>query len=272
MEAPWSTVTINNLKEFESAVEKLTYRKWVFRGQSDSSYGIKSSLYRLFEDFQAIFREYKGRKRKFAKDKHEGLLIDRFQASAHLYIDYLPESDDLLEWCAIMQHYGAPTRLIDVTFSPFIALYFALESGYKDCSVFAFNYEHFTSIDQEILETKNYSEFIFKSGFGSGNEAFFIPYEPKRVNPRLMAQQGLFLVPSTNYQTLDKIISLYEDCDKACIKYIIPANLRYEGIKLLRRMNITASVLFPGIDGFCRSLRYQVVDTVNQLKRIGESS
>jgi len=272
METPWTKITIKTWKEFESEVEKLTYRRWVFRGQSDSTWGIKSSLFRLFEDFQAIFREYKGRKRKFAKDKHERLLIEKFQSSAHLYIDYLPEINDLLEWCAIMQHYGAPTRFIDVTFSPFIALYFALESGHKDCSVFAFKHEHFTSIDREVLETDEYSEFIFKSGFGTGNEAFFIPYEPKMTNPRLMAQQGLFLVPSTNYQTLDKIISLYEDCNKACIQYIIPANLRYEGIKLLRRMNITASVLFPGIDGFCRSLRYQVVDTVSQLKRIGENS
>jgi len=272
MEKPWNTVTIDNWNDFEKKVEKLTYRKWVFRGQSDSSWGIKSSLYRLFEDFQLLFKEYKGRKRKFAKDKHERLLIEKFQASAHHFIDHLPDQEDLLEWCAIMQHYGAPTRLIDVTFSPFIALYFALESGHKDCSVFAIKPQHFTSIDKEVIETDDYSKFIFKPGFGSGNEAFFIPYEPKRTNPRLMVQQGLFLVPSTNYQTLDKIISLYEDCESACIQFIIPARLRYEGVRLLRRMNITASVLFPGIEGFCKSLRYQVVDTIDQLKRMGEDS
>lgn len=267
---PWETITIKNWRHFEELVEKLIYRQWVFRGQSDSSLGVKSSLYRLFEDFQEIFKAYKGRRKIFAKNEHERLLIKNFQASAHLYIDYLPDEDDSLEWCSIMQHYGAPTRLIDVTFSPYIAVYFALESGHKDCSVYAFKHEYFTSIDKNEFKIENYQQQIYEENKGTGENAFFIPYEPKHTNQRLLAQQGLFLVPSTNYQTFDKIVSLYATNENACIKYIIHASLRYEGLKFLRKMNITASSLFPGIDGFSRSLRYQVIETVKHLKRIGE--
>src|SRR5438093_2893211 len=42
-----------------------------------------------------------------------------------------------LEWLALMQHYGAPTRLLDFTYSFWIALFFAFEEAENDCSVVA---------------------------------------------------------------------------------------------------------------------------------------
>lgn len=266
---PWKTIEINSWKRFQTEVEKFGYRQWIFRGQHDGTWGIKSSLHRLFEDFQDIFRQYKNRRKRFAKNEHERLLIKAFQSSAHLFIDYLPEEEDLFEWCSIMQHYGAPTRLIDATFSPFIALYFALEKGSKDCAVFAIKPEHFTEIDKDVLGEENLKSQIFDDNKGSGNDAFFIPFEPKKTNPRLVVQQGVFFVPSTNYQTFDKIISIYEDRDTACKKLLIPASLRYDGLKFLRDINITSSVLFPDIEGFCKSLRFQILETTKRLKPLG---
>ncbi len=125
----WETIKVEQWDKFDSHVEKLDYRDWLFRGQSDIGYELKSSLFRLFEDIQQIISQHKGKKRRFAKDTHEKLLIEQFQANAHLYLAALPPKKDLLEWLAIMQHYGAPTRMLDVTLSPHIAAYFVSDRG-----------------------------------------------------------------------------------------------------------------------------------------------
>ena len=50
----WKTITVESCDEFDSQVEKLDHRVWLFRGQSDIEFKLKSSLYRLFEDIQQI--------------------------------------------------------------------------------------------------------------------------------------------------------------------------------------------------------------------------
>src|SRR5205823_7935870 len=56
-------------------------------------------------------------------------LLRQFQRRLHQYVSVIPEVDDTLEWLALMQHHGAPTRLLDWTKSPFVAVYFAVETA-----------------------------------------------------------------------------------------------------------------------------------------------
>ena len=51
----------------------------------------------------------------------------------------LPAVDDDFQWLALMQHYGAPTRLLDFTWSPYVAAFFALERTLGDGVVWAMN-------------------------------------------------------------------------------------------------------------------------------------
>jgi hypothetical protein len=262
----YSETTAGKWDDFEKIISQFKYREMLFRGQSDSKWGLETSLYRLFNDLSKIFNNA-GLERRFSKNNHEKNLISQFQMNAHLYLNSLPAKtdNDLFEWLAIMQHHGTPTRLLDVTTSPYIALHFALEVGNKDAAVFAIN--HNMIIAENIrFYGKDYKSKIFNNL--KGDESFLTPFEPLLSNDRLKAQQGLFIVPSNNYETLDTILKRYECFDKAVSKIIFPAKLRLEGIRRLRKMNITSDTLFPGIDGFCKSLGFLAIEKYTQLKRI----
>jgi len=264
---PYEVITIESWEQFDREVSSLPYREWVFRGHSDARWELKTSLYRLFEDADRIIELHKGSGRKFAKDEHEKLLIARFKSNAHLYLRALPKEDQDLEWLAIMQHFGAPTRLLDATLSPLIASYFAIETGHRDCCVFAFNQSNLRDVDSVVFEKEKLKDVLFENR--TQRDSFIVAHLPVMSNERLEAQQGLFLIPSTNYMTFEQLLEYYDLGGRACKKFLVPARLRYEGVERLRRMNITTSSLFPGLDGFCRSLRSQVLEPVKRQKLLG---
>lgn len=257
----WKVVNIKSWSHFDKQVDSLNHRQWLFRGQADATWGLETSLFRLFNDLQHVLASTHD---ALDKDEYEKCLVERFQANAHRFLSWLPESDNVLEWLAIMQHYGAPSRLLDLTQSPHIATYFALEALTCDCAVFAINHKRLEELDDSVLEVDNYRTRILE---GLTN-TFLRPYEPRMTNDRLAAQQGVFLVPSNNSKSVDWMLGEYGSGGKQCIKFVIPAILRKEGLQRLRRMNISAGTLFPGIDGFCRSLRFGVLDAPETWKRI----
>lgn len=261
-------INLESLARFDEEVAQLPFRAWLFRGHCNATWKLETSLSRLFRYLQTTFEVSKQEsKRRFARDHHEKGMISHFKANAHLYLKNLPRnSQSNLEWLSIMQHFGCPTRLLDVSSSPYIALYFALEQGHGDAAVYAFNHGEFRKTDQEALG-KDYSREVLNNK--KGDKAFIIPYEPKQSNERLVAQQGAFLVPSNNYETFEEIVAIYKSEKTIVKKYVIPARLRLEGHKKLRRMNITAASLFPGLEGFCRSLRDQI-ETSSRLERFEE--
>jgi hypothetical protein len=259
---PWKTKFVNSWEEFDQELRLLKGRDWLYRGQADAKWPLKTSLDRLFADMQPIIEAAKGSTRKFAEKTHESLLIKRFQRDANLYLRFLPDTKNRLEWLAVMQHYGAPTRLFDVTFSPHIATYFALEAGSGECSVFAFNHTAMKKINRETMNAKDFKS--LKQKIFTSKDTFLIVFDPENGNERLVIQQGLFLVPSQIDQPFQDILGNYAVFlnEPICKKFVIPAHLRLEGMERLRRMNITSATLFPGIDGFCRSLRFQILETV----------
>jgi hypothetical protein len=90
---------------------------WIFRGQSDYGWGLGTSLQRAFNKagiFDPTHRVHV-----------ENSAIGFFKDRSALHLPSTPQDNDLLGWLAIMQHYGAPTRLQDWTLSPFVAAYFA---------------------------------------------------------------------------------------------------------------------------------------------------
>src|SRR5205823_11959746 len=105
--------------------------EWAFRGHSSPAHKLRSTLERVCGDFSV-----KGRTIAVAE---QAAIID-FKRSCHLYSPPgLPDDDDTLAWMALMRHYGAPSRLLDFTYSLFIATYFAAEAERSQPVVWAMN-------------------------------------------------------------------------------------------------------------------------------------
>jgi hypothetical protein len=90
---------------------------WVFRGQANAAWGLGTSLQRAFKKRGVVDPTY----RAHVENSSIGFFKDR----SRLHLPTTPDEQDLLGWLALMQHYGAPTRLQDWTLSPFVAAYFA---------------------------------------------------------------------------------------------------------------------------------------------------
>src|ERR1035438_5269080 len=111
-------------------IPKPPYSNWAFRGERDERWPLYSSLSRYLQNFGVA---------RGAWPEQEGRILRIFKRKAHQFLDKPPDADDDFQWMALMQHHGAPTRLIDFTWSPYVAAFFALERTLADGVVWAMN-------------------------------------------------------------------------------------------------------------------------------------
>ena len=267
------TTTLKSWDEYDKAVSRKHYRKWMYRGQSDASWHLESSLHRAFEEAQKIHKAYRGREKDLRKTEHERVMIDRFMCNAHIYLTSLPKETDTLSWLSLMQHHGAPTRLLDFTFSPYVALFFALEAGEDEAAVYCVNHHAIKNDDDEYFGKNRlevYSRIL--DGETESDDPCLFAFEPTFSNHRLLSQQGIFVATNTLKYSHEKILNDYEVADADVVKYIVPKKLRYSGLRKLSQMNISAANIYPGLDGFCKSMRKQPVYGLEWQRRVGNDS
>lgn len=120
---------------------------WIFRGVSDAKFklepGIERSAGNAHMGSAALDMGWAALEEKVSEE---------FKYRAHVYLDRPLATDDELTWLALMQHYGIPTRLLDFTLSPFVALHFAARyyEGKRNCArVWAMDSE---AIDRQCRE------------------------------------------------------------------------------------------------------------------------
>ena len=80
----------------------------VFSGQSDAKWLLSTTIERVAERYGFPNGALRNR---------EVMLLNNSQRRAHHYVDDLPSLEDRLGWLALMQHHGAPTRLLDFSHS-----------------------------------------------------------------------------------------------------------------------------------------------------------
>ena len=239
---------LTSWEEFLQLVIHPPYSNWAFRGEH-GSWSLHSSLSRYLQNFD-VARE--------AWPEQEARILRIFKRKAHQFLERPPAWDDDFQWLALMQHHGAPTRLIDFTWSPYVAAFFALERTLGDCVVWAMNpagvassrAPHAGHMDPRIQGN-------FELHYLKGNERFIWMGEPHTMNRRLIAQSGTFLVPGVLDVPVEEILG-DRDQENIVAKLVLAASVREQGMRELYRMNITYATLFPDLDGLARSMGYEL--------------
>jgi hypothetical protein len=209
------------------------HHDWLFRGQCDPNWLLETSL------------EKASRRCSISQQKYEKAVVREFQRHAHAYLHRVPNSNDYVEWLALMQHHGAPTRFLDFTLSFWIALFFAYEEAETDCVVWALN--------PKTLGDKTGKDFnvVLKENILNGRHKDDRLYQdvPFYTNERLAIQKGTFVFSlNLNHTFHDLLIQNQKEYNKLTVRSSLFPEIR----KKLNEFNCNSRVLFPGIDGYAR--------------------
>ncbi len=224
---------------------------WAFRGQQDARWPLQTSLSRYLQAYVPDKASWRLREER---------AIRIFRRKAHNYLDNPAVLDNALRCLALMQHHGAPTRLLDFTKSPFVAVFFALERATRDAAIHALNTPRLwmaaprgqPGMDRNGIDPRLSGNFARL--FLPNTNAIIWIGEPTEMDRRLVAQSGTLVVPGMVDKPLDDILGHYADSGTLLKKIVLPIGVREEAMKALYRMNITNATLFPDLDGLARSI------------------
>lgn len=234
---------------------------YIYRGQSCAEWSLAPSFTRLCSRL--------GYERPRALEI-EKLIQRRFKERAHLHLEqrFLPagsgsiiQTAALCEWWSLMQHYRAPTRLLDWTHSPLVALYFAVRDRWEtDGAVWCL---HRPTLRErsDVLHgppSKELEHDEAKMWWAETPQRRVYSFDSTRPTDRMVSQQGAFTIAQDVLLDhadgiAEAMSETSEDDGRSTIlrrKYTISAGAKRDLLLRLHQMNIGASALFPGIDGF----------------------
>lgn len=209
----------------------------LFRGLDSNSYALCSGIARQKRrKFNFAHQKVNDETNKWSEDNliDEIKIMEAFESKALPLAPYVPRSK--IEWMALAQHYGLPTRLLDWTFNPLVAAYFAVRqmgSTHKDkgrdgSAIWAMPKPPLVS-SEDLYNIK-------------GPELFV----PPNISPNISAQSSVFTIqrPDGEFPTAGKTFFI-------ALKY--EAKIKIE----LNSIGINGGSLFPDIRGLCEELRWK---------------
>ncbi|HWN44047.1 MAG TPA: FRG domain-containing protein [Thermoanaerobaculia bacterium] len=193
---------------------------WIFRGQACSDWDLIPKVDRL---------EFEGARNSKGRLGLEQAILKEFKLLAQPHLSYFPRSD--WEWLAHAQHYRLPTRLLDWTFKPLAALYFAVEErGHDNWDSIVFCYNHGNKHFQP-----DSSPFVVEA---------IEHFTPPHINTRITSQGGCFTVhPHDRKINPGKLVRIE-----------IPKKNRNKIRETLFMLGIHHASIFPDLEGIAEHI------------------
>jgi len=229
-----------------------------FRGHADATWGLTPKLYRpdsclKLEDEDEIRNDFKSRGRQ--------LLTEPF----------LPANDK--EWYFLMQHYGAPTRLLDSTDGSLLALYFALRSQKPDepkaAAVWMLDPDWLNEVTlEEVYGDENYMEGVLLPEWKETDKWFPVPFEepllvdepvaidPPHVARRVAAQHSHFTIHGRTEAGLKELAQqeLAQGNDCRLVKFVVAVDVVQVILDDLASCGITETTVYPDLEALSREV------------------
>jgi hypothetical protein len=222
---------------------------FVFRGEASRDANLETSLQRLGGDYADVEPHLLRNFRKYARAQD------------------VPE-DSLWHWLALAKHHGLATRLLDWTYSPYVALHFATAFPKEfelDGAIWMVDFVKTNRVLPDVLrqaierEGMNAlsAELLRESaptlgGFDRLGDDFVVFFEPPALDERIVNQYALFSLMPSPHARMDEWLGRHPEL---CRRIVLPAELKWEVRDKLDQANITERVLFPGLDGLATWLK-----------------